>query len=184
MDFRQNEKFSTVVLSSTITAASAVYYCYAWSMALSASSNLPTWGRCRRGLYRQRGAGRAYVWNRRRRRSAPDRSPSPSALLPTASSATALSAKQQPHNVYFGAGCFWHVQHEFVSAERSLRSRRDSELTSLAGYAGPGSQGGRRGSHLSSQFSGGGGLRQVGSRGGRGDEYSRGEGRWLLGGVY
>jgi hypothetical protein len=38
--------------------------------------------------------------------------------------------------VYFGCGCFWHVQHEFVEAERSILGRKDAELTSLAGYAG------------------------------------------------
>jgi hypothetical protein len=39
-------------------------------------------------------------------------------------------------DVYFGAGCFWHVQHEFVLAERNLLNRKDSELTSRTGYAG------------------------------------------------
>ena len=39
-------------------------------------------------------------------------------------------------NVYFGCGCFWHVQHEFVQAERSLLGRNDHQLTSAAGYAG------------------------------------------------
>ena len=38
--------------------------------------------------------------------------------------------------VYFGAGCFWHVQHEFILAERNILNRKDSELTSLTGYAG------------------------------------------------
>lgn len=39
-------------------------------------------------------------------------------------------------DVYFGAGCFWHVQHEFVEAERKLLNRKDKELTSRTGYAG------------------------------------------------
>ena len=39
-------------------------------------------------------------------------------------------------NVYFGCGCFWHIQHEFVQAERSLLGRNDHQLTSAAGYAG------------------------------------------------
>lgn len=39
-------------------------------------------------------------------------------------------------NMYFGAGCFWHVQHEFVKAERSILQRKDSELTAFVGYAG------------------------------------------------
>lgn len=38
--------------------------------------------------------------------------------------------------VYFGVGCFWHVQHEFVDAEKQILKRADNELTSLAGYAG------------------------------------------------
>ena len=39
-------------------------------------------------------------------------------------------------DVYFGCGCFWHVQHEFVEAERRILGRSDSEITSRAGYAG------------------------------------------------
>lgn len=39
-------------------------------------------------------------------------------------------------DVYFGCGCFWHVQHEFVEAERKLLGRKDAEITALAGYAG------------------------------------------------
>lgn len=39
-------------------------------------------------------------------------------------------------DVYFGCGCFWHVQHEFVVAERNILGRSDDQLTSRAGYAG------------------------------------------------
>ena len=35
-----------------------------------------------------------------------------------------------------GCGCFWHVQHEFVQAERNILGRTDGQLTSRAGYAG------------------------------------------------
>lgn len=38
--------------------------------------------------------------------------------------------------VYFGVGCFWHIQHEFVEAERRLLNRKDEQLTSRTGYAG------------------------------------------------
>ena len=38
--------------------------------------------------------------------------------------------------VYFGVGCFWHVQHEFVTAEQKILSRSNNQLTSAAGYAG------------------------------------------------
>jgi len=39
-------------------------------------------------------------------------------------------------DVYFGCGCFWHVQHEFVEAEKKILGRSDSTLTARAGYAG------------------------------------------------
>eukprot|EP00578_Thalassiosira_sp_NH16_P003662 CAMPEP_0181135274 /NCGR_PEP_ID=MMETSP1071-20121207/32533_1 /TAXON_ID=35127 /ORGANISM="Thalassiosira sp., Strain NH16" /LENGTH=239 /DNA_ID=CAMNT_0023221847 /DNA_START=163 /DNA_END=883 /DNA_ORIENTATION=- len=39
-------------------------------------------------------------------------------------------------DVYFGCGCFWHVQHEFVEAERRILNRSDADLTARAGYAG------------------------------------------------
>lgn len=38
--------------------------------------------------------------------------------------------------VYFGCGCFWHVQHEFVELERSVLKRPDLALSSRCGYAG------------------------------------------------
>ena len=43
---------------------------------------------------------------------------------------------ETPIDVYFGCGCFWHVQHEFVEAERRLLGRSDSAITARAGYAG------------------------------------------------
>ena len=39
-------------------------------------------------------------------------------------------------DVYFGCGCFWHVQHEFIVAEKKLLGRSNEQLTSLSGYAG------------------------------------------------
>lgn len=38
--------------------------------------------------------------------------------------------------VYFGTGCFWHIQREFVEAERRILGRSDKEITSRTGYAG------------------------------------------------
>lgn len=38
--------------------------------------------------------------------------------------------------VYFGCGCFWHVQHEFVALEMSLLCRQGSNLSARAAYAG------------------------------------------------
>ena len=46
--------------------------------------------------------------------------------------------------MYFGLGCFWHMQHYFVEGERNVLGRNDSELTSIVGYAG-GSQVGPQG---------------------------------------
>lgn len=38
--------------------------------------------------------------------------------------------------IYFGVGCFWHVQHEFVKAEKEILGRDDASYTAFAGYAG------------------------------------------------
>jgi len=38
--------------------------------------------------------------------------------------------------LYFGAGCFWHVQHEFVLHEAAVLGRRGAEVTAVSGYAG------------------------------------------------
>mmetsp|Transcript_25822 Transcript_25822/g.56625 ORF Transcript_25822/g.56625 Transcript_25822/m.56625 type:complete len:297 (+) Transcript_25822:69-959(+) len=38
--------------------------------------------------------------------------------------------------VYFGSGCFWHVQHEFIHAEETILGRSSDSYTSLSGYAG------------------------------------------------
>ena len=54
------------------------------------------------------------------------------ALAATAAAAEAPADVE----VYFGCGCFWHVQHEFVEAERKILKRGDLQLTALTGYAG------------------------------------------------
>lgn len=64
--------------------------------------------------------------------AASDAAPSASVLL----SDTSVSAPRDEVSVYFGVGCFWHVQHEFVAAERSILGRGDDQLTSRTGYAG------------------------------------------------
>jgi len=40
------------------------------------------------------------------------------------------------HFIKTKKGCFWHIQHEFVAAERKLLNRGDGDLTSKTGYAG------------------------------------------------
>lgn len=54
----------------------------------------------------------------------------------TFGSTAAVAATDDETDVYFGVGCFWHIQHEFVEAERKLLGRGDHQLTSRAGYAG------------------------------------------------
>mmetsp|Transcript_15812 Transcript_15812/g.31890 ORF Transcript_15812/g.31890 Transcript_15812/m.31890 type:complete len:94 (-) Transcript_15812:194-475(-) len=44
--------------------------------------------------------------------------------------------KQNMTPVRTTCGCFWHVQHEFVEAERKILGRSDDQITSRAGYAG------------------------------------------------
>lgn len=58
------------------------------------------------------------------------------AVATTAVAASPAQASDALTPVYFGVGCFWHIQHEFVEAERKMLGRKDNELTSLAGYAG------------------------------------------------
>ena len=61
---------------------------------------------------------------------------SAAAAFPLLCGASAHAAGAAPPQFYWGVGCFWHVQHEFVAAEKALLGRTDSELTSKAGYAG------------------------------------------------
>lgn len=54
----------------------------------------------------------------------------------TPCTASAGDENDEEIQVYFGTGCFWHVQHEFVEAEKKILGRSDDELTSRAAYAG------------------------------------------------
>jgi hypothetical protein len=47
-----------------------------------------------------------------------------------------LAAVAPGAEVYFGNGCFWGRQHEFVQTERTQLGRSDDEVSSLVGYAG------------------------------------------------
>ena len=58
------------------------------------------------------------------------------ATLPLLGAPFAAEAAEEDVEVYFGCGCFWHVQHEFSEAERTILGRGDMELTAYAGYAG------------------------------------------------
>eukprot|EP00986_Skeletonema_menzelii_P005508 scaffold2040_cov132-Skeletonema_menzelii.AAC.5 len=58
------------------------------------------------------------------------------ATVATSYPSTASAADEELIDCYFGCGCFWHVQHEFVEAERKILGRSDDQITSRAGYAG------------------------------------------------
>jgi len=60
------------------------------------------------------------------------------AALPLASSSLpSLAADNEPTvKVYFGAGCFWHVQHEFVMEEVATLGRSGTTISAVSGYAG------------------------------------------------
>ncbi|CAE6939997.1 PUB49 [Symbiodinium natans] len=57
-------------------------------------------------------------------------------LLLALRAASAQVAQDESVFVYFGSGCFWHVQHEFIKAEEQILGRNASSYTSLTGYAG------------------------------------------------
>ena len=57
-----------------------------------------------------------------------------------ASNVNAIDTNEQLP-VYFGVGCFWHVQHEFAQTEKKILNRNDLDITSRAGYAGGNSYG-------------------------------------------
>ena len=46
------------------------------------------------------------------------------------------SPSEELIELYFGCGCFWHVQHEFVAAEQKILHRADTAITARTGYAG------------------------------------------------
>lgn len=48
----------------------------------------------------------------------------------------ARSPTQDDLLLYFGAGSFWHVQHEMINAETLILKRDSNSFTSVAGYAG------------------------------------------------
>ncbi|GAX81266.1 hypothetical protein CEUSTIGMA_g8698.t1 [Chlamydomonas eustigma] len=55
---------------------------------------------------------------------------------PAVPGAASTSAKKLPETVYFGNGCFWGRQKDFVDTEMAVLGRKPSEITSVVGYAG------------------------------------------------
>ena len=48
----------------------------------------------------------------------------------------AKAADDELVKMYFGAGCFWHVQHEFVAAEKSILGRGGCTSMCVDGWVG------------------------------------------------
>jgi len=48
----------------------------------------------------------------------------------------ATAASEETVKIYFGAGCFWHVQHEFTMEEVGTLKRSPAQITAVTGYAG------------------------------------------------
>ena len=59
-----------------------------------------------------------------------------SAAAGVMASSLPASAAEPTVKVYFGAGCFWHVQHEFVGEEVAALRRTPGTITAVSGYAG------------------------------------------------
>ncbi len=57
------------------------------------------------------------------------------AAEPAATAATLEAAKAAPQTVYFGNGCFWGRQKEFVDTEKKL-GRAPDQVSAVVGYAG------------------------------------------------
>jgi len=57
-------------------------------------------------------------------------------VTPSLAPSSAYAEDDELIQVYFGCGCFWHVQHEFVQAEQTFLGRSNQQITARAGYAG------------------------------------------------
>lgn len=60
----------------------------------------------------------------------------PSQAAVTDDTIAAATPDTSLQDVYFGVGCYWHIQHEFVMAELERLGRTNKELTAYTGYAG------------------------------------------------
>lgn len=56
--------------------------------------------------------------------------------LPTACTPSSATPKGNEVNVYFGCGCFWHVQHAFVTSEMTGLCREGDRISARTAYAG------------------------------------------------
>ncbi|KAL7512202.1 hypothetical protein ACHAXN_009181 [Cyclotella atomus] len=115
----------TALLSTVLML---LQYCSAWTVSPNTSARLPSQlGAAKSGDESAQPSRRDFL----RKTSA-----AASFAVSLGLSSPGNAADDELIDVYFGCGCFWHVQHEFVEAERNILSRPDSALTARAGYAG------------------------------------------------
>lgn len=50
-------------------------------------------------------------------------------LLASTSSVAHADEAKDVQKYYWGVGCFWHAQHEFINAEKQVLGRSDDQLT-------------------------------------------------------
>ena len=50
-------------------------------------------------------------------------------LLASTSSVAFADEAKDVQQFYWGVGCFWHAQHEFINAEKTVLGRSDEQLT-------------------------------------------------------
>ena len=52
-------------------------------------------------------------------------------LLASTSSVAHADEAKDVQKYYWGVGCFWHAQHEFINAEKQVLGRSDDQLVSM-----------------------------------------------------
>lgn len=55
---------------------------------------------------------------------------------PTATTIAASNSTEEVQPIYFGNGCFWGRQYDFINAEKNTLNRSTQELSAIVGYAG------------------------------------------------
>jgi hypothetical protein len=85
---------------------------------------------------RQRQSARARVSERARAREGRKEESEPCFGMEWTQGLEARPPTEDDLLLYFGAGCFWHVQHEMIVAEKYVLKRDANSFTSVAGYAG------------------------------------------------
>lgn len=112
----------------------SLFFVYAWLLATVHALSNPVRTKVARVLHGKEVSSRRSLLNNLLAASVATATITATGAAPALAAAAAEDDKDI--DVYFGCGCFWHAQHEFVEAERNILGRSDSELTARAGYAG------------------------------------------------